>query len=542
MRAVVASAVISAVLLLSTIQANAKDDAALDAPPPNLAPTTVHLSAILAAHDAAVGQPVGPDTVIEDWRYTDSGMSGTVHLERSGTDYHSIVTRGPFTEEYGQLSGKRWHRDYNGFVSPTTDTDSVTFFAERVNDDAADPKNDASVAGITQGSDPAYVVKVTVSSAKHPEWIFYDVKSSLIRRVEWIVGDHRIVSLYDDFRTTGGVTDAWHVHDDWDPPQLDDDYVRTSMRTGIAIDAAQFAQPPSAPHAPYSEVTMQIPAQMYDDGTIIIRMVVNGRGLDMLLDTSVAQNIIDEDVAHQMHLPTYGQVDSLPGLGEQAFETLLPQATVGPLVFNNLAIEAMPFNFQWSSNIKVVGVLGYDFLANNVVKIDYYNGRIDVMPSFQFNAGDPIQGGDSYPLDFDDGIPFFTMGVGDVTSDDVLLANEIVRSEFFDSFVSAHPDVFVGSKDDVDQQDLPFANNGSFGQRVEQWRAKPQDVHFGLVDFQQPNVLASNYPLYLTEDRPVDAALGFDFLKFFDVYLDYPHDRFIVKPNALFFKMIHGSH
>ena len=64
---------------------------------------------------------------------------------------------------------------------------------------------------------------------------------------------------------------------------------------------------------------------------------------------------------------------------------------------------------------------------------------------------------------------------------------------------------------------------------------------FGAVDFQQPLVRASTYPLYLSQDRPVDGAIGFDFLRFFDVYLDYPHDRLIVAPNHYLLQLQHHA-
>lgn len=512
---------------------------ALDAPPPGLVPTTEHLATILAAHEAAVGRRTGPNTVIEDWRFTDTGISGTLHLERSGSDYHSRITKGPFTEEYGQQNGHRWHRDYNGFVSPTTETDDFTFYAQYVDEEAADPKNDASVAGMTQGSDPAYVVKVQVPDAQHPEWIFYDAATSLIQHVELVIDGDRVSRDYSDYRATNGITSAWHVHDHFPlEPELDDDYVRTSMQAGVAIDASQFAPPASTPGTPYSSVGVTLPAQMYNDGTIILRMMVDGRGLDMMLDTGVGEDIIDEDVARQLNLPAFGQSTRAANGHDISFETIIPISTIGPLVRANLAIDAEPFTFQWYNHTEVVGVLGYDFLANNVLKIDYDNATVQVLPVAQFNSDDPVDGGKSYPLDFDDGIPFISIGVGDASSDNTLLENEIDHSIFFEAFLAAHPELFT-NKGDAQDLDLPFANNRTFGQRVSSWATAPSDVHFGLVDFQQPLVGATNYPLYFSNDRPVDAAIGFDFLKFFDLYLDYPHGRFIVKPNQLFFRATH---
>lgn len=527
------SALSAAFLMLAFSRAPAQTPDPLDAPPPNLATTTVHLSAILAQHDAAVGRPSGADTVIEDWRFTDSGVSGTLHLERSGTNYHSRIVTGSLIEEYGQQNGHRWHRDYDGFVSPTTTIDDKTFFSQQVYEDAADPKNDASVAGVTTGSDPSYVVRVLVSQTRHPEWIFYNVASGLITRVEWILGKRRIARTFSDFRTTGGVTSPWHVHDDWDPSALDDDYYCTSMQAGVAIDPSQFAPPASTPQTSYSTVGFRIPARMYDDGTIIMRMNVNGRGLDMMLDTAANEDIIDEDVAKQMGLPTFGHVDHLSD-GEVPFETLIPDATVGPLALHNLAFDAMPFTFQWSYNIDVVGVLGFDFLSTNVLKIDYQAATVEVLPAASFDGPDPVPGAISYSLDFDDGFPFISLGIDDVSVDDVLVANEIYSTHFFGDLFAAHPELSIGQNGKATQtEDLPFADNGSFGQQVTNWFAKPTSVHFGSVNFEQPLIRATNMPLDLSSARTVDVALGFDFLRFFDVYIDYPHGRILVKPNAL---------
>jgi hypothetical protein len=544
MRIGLRSGAILALLLLAALPVRAADDtAALDAPPVGLVPTTVHLSAILAAHAAAVGTPSGADTVIEDWRYTDSGISGTVHLERSGTNYHSRITRGPFVEEFGQDNGERWHRDYNGFVVPVTSIDEESFIAERVEEDAADPKNDATVAGVTQGPKPSYVVRVTVDGERHPEWIFYDVAGGLITRVERVVGKTRIATTFDDFRTTGGVTTAWHLHDAWDPSVLDDDFVRTAMQTGIPVDEAQFAQPASKPNYASYQQPVNIPAHFYDDGTIILRMTVNGRGLDMMLDTSQRDNVIDEDVARQLNLPTFGQIDRLPSGEYVAFETLIPSCSVGPMVETNLPVLAEPFNFQWTSDTKVVGILGYDFLANNVLKIDYMNGRVDIMPAASFDGSTPVPGGINVPMQIDDGVPFVQVGLGDAVSQNAVLANEFDDTVVFGDFVADHNDALTNYGNGRHYQaQVPFADNGSFGHEIDVWYALVSHLRFGAADYQHFPVIATNYPLDFSSDRSIDAYLGHDVLRFFDLYIDYPHGRFIVRPNALFFKVFHANH
>ncbi len=516
----------------------------VDAPPPDLAPTSEHLATILINHEAALGKPTAglPDTVIEDWRYTDSGISGKEHLERSGDNYHSRITAGPLVEEFGQFDGKRWHRDYNGSVSPTTQLDDRTFYADYVNEDAADPKNDATVIGITTGDHPAYVVQVKVSGSLHPEWIFYDASTFLITRVERIIGGHhRIVTTFDDFRTTDGVTSPWHMHDAWDPREFDDDYVRTSMQVGVPVDSTQFAQPPSASQLPsYSTIGMRLPAKIYNDGTIVLRMNVAGRGLDLMLDTLTSEDILDEDVATQLNLPTYGHVTRLPNGDYASFYTTIPLATIGASTYKNVVFHAMPYNFQQSWDTKVVGVLGYDFLANNVVEISYDNGgSVTIMPSVAFNAATPVAGGITYPIDFDDGVPFISMPIGDDMSNNVVLTIEFTYSILFGSYIASHTPIAPSDKATTSQADLPFADSDSFGHVISIFPVQPSHISFGSVNFQQPEVVGTDYPLRFSDDRPVDAALGFDFLRWFDVYLDYPHDRIIVKPNQFFFHVTH---
>lgn len=517
------------------------DADALDAPPPGLVPTSVHLSAILAQHDAAIGKPTGPDTVIEDWRFTDTGMHGTEHLERDGMNYHSRITRGPFVEEFGQDNGHRWHRDYDGFVSPTTTLDDESFFAERVEEDAADPKNDVSVAGETQGSKPAYVVRVKISGGQHPEWVFYDVATGFITRVERVVGNkHRIAATFDDFRTTGGVTTAWHVRDSWDPPELDDDYVRTFLQRGIPVDSAQFAQPPSTPRLASYQQGFQIPIQMYTDGTIIVRMTVAGRGLDMMLDTASPDTIIDERVAREMGLPTFGHVDRLADGGDVPFETMIPFASMGNMTMVDMAVLAEPFVIQWGWDTKIVGVLGYDFLANNVFKIDYVNGTLDLIAPSSFASADPVPGGLIVPMELDNGVPFVQMTIGSDVADNVAVANEVPHTTVFGNYIAGHKDDFLDLESGKRHEDeVPFADNGQYGRTIDVWIARVSHVHFGLWDYQQVPIIATNFSLTRSPDRTIDAFLGVDYLGFFDLYFDYPHNRFIVKPNKFFYRTFH---
>ncbi|HVA26886.1 MAG TPA: hypothetical protein VNF68_01835, partial [Candidatus Baltobacteraceae bacterium] len=103
--------------------------ASLDAPPANLVPSTARLGDVLRKHTDSTG-----NAIVEDWSFTDTGVSGTEHLERSGTNYFSRIVTGDLVERFGQIDGKRWHQDYNGITTSTSQVEDRSFLGILVNE------------------------------------------------------------------------------------------------------------------------------------------------------------------------------------------------------------------------------------------------------------------------------------------------------------------------------------------------------------------------------------------------------------------------
>lgn len=117
MKHVAASFVCAALLTAASSPAFARgSDSALDQPPAGIAPTTARLSQVLDAHAAAVGHLESSSGSVrtEVWAFTKAGAQGGERLVRRGSDYHSIITTGPFTEQYGQSGDARWYVNENG--------------------------------------------------------------------------------------------------------------------------------------------------------------------------------------------------------------------------------------------------------------------------------------------------------------------------------------------------------------------------------------------------------------------------------------------
>jgi hypothetical protein len=526
-------AIAFALLASACLAARAADkvDPALDAAPAGLVPSAARLSDILAKHEATISSHASA-TIVEDWSYTDTGLAGTEHLVRSGTDYHSTLHSAAEDDEYGQFKGKRWHRGANGYTTPSSIDEGSSFAPVRVTEDAVDPKNDVSLAGQTTGAHPAYVVKVSVSGAKHPEWIFYDAQTSNIVRIEYVYRKHRLTTTYDDFRTVKGVTQPWHIHDSYWEPELDDDWHVTAFDAGMPIAASEFAMPSNPVPTGVAE-RATIPSKFVDED-VVLRVNIGGRGLDFELDPTVRYSFIDFNVAQSLGLPTYGQ-NTQTGKGDKiGYETRIADAKVGPIELHDFPVWATDVSYEPDENTKIVGVLGYDFLSQNIIRIDYVHQMVEALPMSQF-AGTalPIPHALDIPFQLDDGTPLVPMDIGDGFTDRVVFNTSMPWTVVFGPYMDQHASSFADlSHGHHAKHAVPFADNGaSYGQSVDMWLSQTPVLAFANLNFTDLPVLSTSFGY--TEPQ-ADAMLGDDYLRYYDIYFDYPHDRLLLVPNDWF--------
>lgn len=542
----------------------AADDKKLDAPPPNISPTTATLSQILKHYTQATGRLTAgtANTRQETWSFTKAGLPGTETLVRSGLDYRSRIVSGPLVEEYGQFLGHAWYRDQNGVVSPVESPDYTSFemllFMRNV-DEAQDPKNDVTVLGEVQDPKPAYVLEIKTTGAKHPDFAFYDKATGLIDRFESVDDDTRTTITYDDYRATNGLTQPWHIHYTDGTAALDDDFVRQSIVIGKAVEPSTFAIPASKfDFASYSG-HQSLPAQVFHDvwdlqagenfhrveaPILVVRLNVGGRGLDFAVSAAQPISLIDFDVAQQLQLPSYGKTTHADGKSV-SYDTIIPQATLGTgFTLRNWAVHATPFHYHVSYDTKIVGLIGYDVLSTGVFKIDYMHSTLDLYPPSAFDGSGPPEVKDAFmmPLDFDTGVPFITGVIDSHATSNVMFDNDFETSFIFGGFTRRYPD----SVKDADTgkthstTTVPFADSKGYGKDVQIWLATIPLIQFGPAYFAGLPMVASDGDIDIG-GHEVDAVMGGDLLRFYDVYLDYPHNRVFLKPNSLFHKFFQAK-
>ncbi|MBV8082507.1 MAG: retropepsin-like domain-containing protein [Candidatus Eremiobacteraeota bacterium] len=517
--------------LLSVSIGRADEPTNDDSPPAGIQPTTASLSQVLKAHELAVGTSakVSPPVRTESWTFTKDGQQGAERIVRRGTDYHATITSGPFAEEYGQLGDARWYVNQNGAVTASDRTDISAFDMFRVLEDASDPKNDVKLLGTVASPSPAYVVEVTRPGFKHREWVFIDTKTSLITQTQRRIGKFLIVSTYDGYQTTQGLTEPTHIHDSEATGGLEDDYKRESITFSSSADPSEFTKPQPR------ETFMQVSQPSSIDGrvtrgTVIVRLTIAGRGLDFELSSGDGQSYIDSDVARELGLPAFGHATASNG-SPLPYETRIDEAMAGDVELKNFALEVIPFHYHADADTKIVGTLGYDFLSCGLFIVDYVNHRVSVAP----NTDAPPEP-DMYflPVTFDDGRPFFTSTIGSHETNNVLLDSSFLYSVIFGSFTGAYPEAVVDMSNGKQHTHtiVPFADGGTYGRDIDIWIASVPDIHIGPTHYINYRILATNWGF--EGERPVDAVMGTQFLAFYDVYYDFAHSRVYLKPNDFF--------
>lgn len=549
-----------ALALAFGLPAFAADDKKLDAPPAGITPTTVSLAQILKNYSAATGRLVhsAVNTRQETWSFTKAGLNGTETLLRSASsDYRSHIVTGPLSEDYGQFFGHAWHRDANGVVSPVESPDYTSFqmlLFMRNMDEAADPKNDVTVLGEVQSPKPAYVLQIKTTGAKHPDFAFYDKQTGLIDRFDYVLDGERATLTYDDYRTTSGLTQPWHVHATNGIAALDFDFVRKSLTIGVPVDVKQFAAPPSTSAFEYFNGHQSLPVKVFRDfwrldvgdnhyqlvqaPTLVVRLNVAGRGLDFAVSAAQPHSLIDFDVAQELQLSPYGQATHADGK-DVSYDTVIPQADIGTgLLLRNWVVRATPFHYHLNGETKVVGMIGYDVLSAGVFKIDYINHTFDVYPAKTFDGDQPAEVKDAYelPVTFDNGRPFFAGTIDSHQTPNILFDNDFDTSFIFGDFTTRYPDsvkdVVTGKSHGTAM--IPFADSKGYGREVHIWLGNVPDIHFGPAHFVNFRIVASDGDTSL-DGHDVDALMGGDLLQFYDIYLDYPHSRIFLRPNKAFF-------
>lgn len=528
----VASRCVAAILVAVALLApGARADEVDTGPPPGIAPAAISLENLLRANARAVGTlPPGlPPGRRERWTTALGSMTGTITEVEFGEDFREDEVLGPDHVAKGSSAGRSWSMNANGqvcFGNGLHRSDNVDAVALR-----SHSRLGVALLGRVQTPIDAYVVRVQPANGRL-EYRFFDAKTFLLDRIEEIRQARRLTVSFSDYRTTHGLTDPWHVHVSDGFATNDEDRVLVSLDLGIRIAASELGVPtPKPPLISVADSPVRVSAEMSGDD-IVIPVGIGGHTVDFILDSGASGIVIDNALAQAFGIKEYGRItDETAGTYVES-NVVIPQMTVGTLRLDNVHARSLPFA-QWSDSGKPIGgLLGFDFIADVVWHVDYQRGTLDAIAPSSFV---PPASARAFPVTFDDFVPTFGITIDGVPGPAFILDTGAYRSTIFSRYVQMHanrfPDRGLG---EAMTAAFPFVNDFSgVGGSVEYRPLELGPVVVGTWSF--PTWLfdvTQNASAFEFEDY--DGLIGQDFLRNFDVYLDYPNARIYLVPNDRF--------
>ncbi|HEY0396025.1 MAG TPA: aspartyl protease family protein [Candidatus Elarobacter sp.] len=484
---------------------------------------------LLAAVKRSAGAFDGAKTMRLEYTFRDGGLSGTRREIWNGDDYRMDSTVGPFVTAWGRHGEQRWETNENGYTllkRGIHKRGEANARALRSADSGA-----VKLLGRLRTPADVFVLRVAPPDGRE-ERRFYDATTMRLVRREFSYLNRLIVETFEDYRTVEGVTLPYKTTLSDGRAENDQTETLTSIRVGGPVDASELAVPTSRRMPvtlPEGVRSVRLPARIDRDGHIIVRLVVKGRGLDFQLDSGASGIVLNKDVASQLGLTTYGRWSQTVAGTFANTRAVIPRIDIGAISMTDVTVEALPFASQQDFDTKIVGLLGYDFIAGCVVKIDYANGRVDAIPwsAFQVPA-------DAIVLDatLDDGVPMIELKMNNAVGSHFILdtgADDVIA---FSGFAKQHAA-------DLDDHSVNKVASRYFnGVTAEGVGGKLRMQATMLDRMQLGNVLYRDFIVFVLlrdqaefEGEDADGLAGASVLRAFDVYLDYASSRVVLVAN-----------
>ena len=539
MSARAARRLVTAFVLLLAVGApafGADQPAKVKAPDPRAWPaayeaTTTTLADVLAGAKRSTGTISDhAGTLRVTYAVHDGGLDGTERDIWNGDDYRIDSTAGPFITAEGRNNGQRWETNENGYTLLKRGIHQRAEANARALE-KPDPGDDVKLLGRLHAPADVYVVRVAPKDGRE-ERRFYDAASFRLLRRETLYLDKLVVSAYDDYREIDGAAVPYKTTISDGHAENDAVYKVTDIKVNGVVTAAELSVPGSRRlpvTMPAGVQSVRLPARIDGWGRIIVRLTIQGRGLDFQLDSGAAEIVLNRDVARQLGLRTYGRWSNTVAGTFTSGRAIVPKVEVGSIVMNDLVVEALPFAFQNDEATRIVGLLGYDFIAGCVLKIDYEHGTVDAIPSEVFQ---PPANGITLDAILDDQVPVIWSKFNDAVGDRFILdtgADDIV---IFSGFAKKYPAAVEDhSPKKILSRLFNLVQASGVGGKLNLRPVMIANMQVGNVRYSDylAFVMTGDQPAFEGED--LDGLIGAAALRMFDVYLDYAGSRVVLVPN-----------
>jgi predicted aspartyl protease len=481
-----------------------------------VAADTVPDAAVLRERIRASGGPI-PDS----WRETDETVSSDAtttieHDYRRGKDFRYTFDTGPFHSERGVNGGQLWHMNDNGQL-----------IVDQPDPGKATREETTTTVEAIHTPVEGYVI-ATLNAQGHGQKEYVDGTTWRVMRREQLTTNGTIVTTLDDVHADHGRTFAHHLH-------VENGYAKTTsdLRVidyapdDVAVNEVAIPKPRrTLVSFPNGAGPVELPAR-FGRSHIYVRINIGGRGLDFVLDSGAGGITIDSDVARELGLKEYGKHSAVTARRYTTARTIVPEMRVGSLVMRDVAIQEVPHGWNTEPGVKEVGLLGFDFLAELGVTVDYEHQRVTVVP------------GSDYVPPADPATILLDVRVGGGQPRASVAVNGAIGERFiidtggagtfliFDYFARRHPEAMRDRGGGGDQRQRTSLNGigGTFAVEAYQIESlKLASVNF--TDFVGYRVKGSSYA------QNDDGIVGVEFLRLFTLGFDYGNSRLYLVPNS----------
>ena len=264
---------------------------------------------------------------------------------------------------------------------------------------------------------------------------------------------------------------------------------------------------------------IELPAQFLN-GVIVVRMNVGGRGVDLNLDTGTSFNVMDPAV-----------IASLADPATTGYPFTLAEAKFGSATLHNITFASRAFDRRYGTDKRVVGILGFNFLQSAIVKIDYEHESVHVVNPAAF---DPPHDAVVLELDPTARVPLVSASIGTAMGSAFMIDTGATTVVVFARLAKAYPNEFTATQELRDDAQTTYYR--SFWPLCGEIQQKP----YAVSQVALGKVGVRNWTVWKPEDKScftppgIDGLIGYDFLRLFNVYIDYSNDRVILEPNKLY--------
>lgn len=307
-------------------------------------------------------------------------------------------------------------------------------------------------------------------------------------------------------------------------------YIRWLILITVCLLTPAILTPAQSPAYRFtaSQSSVRVPIELAND-LIVLKVRVNrSRPLHFIFDTGASISVIDPQTAKALGLRTKGKLklDATGGSVQSGLVGPVSLSLAGVTVFRQPLATIDLDAFAPLFGYKIDGIIGFDFINNFVVEIDFAAGLMSLYETGSYKyAG----AGESIPLEFVEKTPFVHVRIG-------LNGREPIEGKF---------EVDSGATG-ILSLNTPFVNKhkmlervtthaqsklGGAGGAAEAVKAHVSTVELGSLEVKNPLVVFAQGTEGSESSAEYDGELGAGFLSQFKTILDYSRSQMILERN-----------